>query len=249
MTFMNLTAVACLGVAAFAQAVEFDYNRPANFNAYKTYQWVDYTPVLPGDQLLDQDIKHAVDEQLGVKGLRVSRVAVICISLIRHRSRRRSSLTAGLGWWSVWWGDRGDTRVTSSTIDIGKLVIGLFDPVSRQLVWRGAAAKTLDIKKDPDKNYRNLEKAMARLFRNYPPVRVRVRLHAGEAACATMAAQQIAKRQAAGERARADHADKRCGRRCSRSMASTIIAAALSMPICELIIMLYRCGSFQSCPK
>lgn len=70
MTFMNLTAVACLGVAAFAQAVPFDYNRPANFNAYKTYQWVDYTPVLPGDQLLDQDIKHAVDEQLAVKGLR-----------------------------------------------------------------------------------------------------------------------------------------------------------------------------------
>ena len=68
----------------------------------------------------------------------------------------------GLGNW-------GDTRVTTSTIDVGKLIIGLFDPATKQLVWRGSAAKTLDIKKDPDKNYRNLEKAMAKLFKNYPP--------------------------------------------------------------------------------
>ena len=63
----------------------------------------------------------------------------------------------------------GTTRVTSSTIDVGKLVIGLFDPGTKQLVWRGSASKTLAIKKDADKNYRNLEKTMAKLFRNYPP--------------------------------------------------------------------------------
>ena len=66
-------------------------------------------------------------------------------------------------------GRLGQHSVTSSTIEVGKLVIGLFDPATKQLVWRGSASKTLDIKKDPDKNYRNLEKAMAKLFRNYPP--------------------------------------------------------------------------------
>lgn len=71
--------------------------------------------------------------------------------------------------WGGPWGNLGNTRVTSSTIEAGKLVIGIFDPASKQLVWRGSASKTLDIKKDPDKNYRNLEKAMAKLFRNYPP--------------------------------------------------------------------------------
>jgi hypothetical protein len=78
-----------------------------------------------------------------------------------------------LGWGGpfAWgpWGNWGNTRVTSSTIEVGKLAIGLFDPATNQLVWRGSASKTLDIKKDPDKNYRNLEKAMAKLFRNYPP--------------------------------------------------------------------------------
>src|ERR1700730_12059172 len=59
-----------LGVAAFAQEVQFDYNHSANFNAYKTYQWIDYKPVEIGDELMDQDIKGAVDEQFAGKGLR-----------------------------------------------------------------------------------------------------------------------------------------------------------------------------------
>ena len=41
MKLINLAAFVCLGGAAFAQEVQFDYNRSANFNAYKTYQWVD----------------------------------------------------------------------------------------------------------------------------------------------------------------------------------------------------------------
>ena len=65
------------------------------------------------------------------------------------------------------WGSGG--RVTTSTVDVGKLVIGLFDGAAKRLVWRGSASKTLSISKDPDKNYRNLEKALAKLFRNYPP--------------------------------------------------------------------------------
>jgi hypothetical protein len=49
------------------------------------------------------------------------------------------------------------------------LLIDLYDPARKQLVWRGDATKTIDIKREPDKNYRNLQKAMAKLFKNYPP--------------------------------------------------------------------------------
>ena len=171
MKYITLTALACLGVAAFAQDVQFDYDRSANFNAYKTYQWVDYNRVDVGDQLLDRDIKRAVDEQLAGKGLRrVESGGDLLVGYQASISQEKEFDSLGSGWGGgPWWGNWGDTRVTSSTIDIGKLVIGLFDPATKQLVWRGSAAKTLDIKKDPDKNYRNLEKAMAKLFKNYPP--------------------------------------------------------------------------------
>jgi hypothetical protein len=172
MKLINLTAFLCLGVAAFAQDVQFDYDRSANFSAYKTYQWVDYKRVDVGDQLLDRDIKRAVDEQLAGKGLRrVESGGDLVVGYQASISQEKEFDSLGSGWGGgPWWGPwGGDTRVTSSTIDIGKLVIGLFDPATKQLVWRGSAAKTLDIKKDPDKNYRNLDKAMAKLFKNYPP--------------------------------------------------------------------------------
>ena len=169
MRHINLTVLVCLGVAAFAQQVHFDYDRSANFSAYKTYRWVNYQEVQVGDQILDQDIKHAVDAQLAGKGLRrveSSGDLIVGYQVAISQEKEFNSLGGGPGWWGGPW---GNTRVTSSTIEVGKLVIGLFDPVTKQLVWRGAASKTLNISKDPDKNYRNLENAIAKVFRNYPP--------------------------------------------------------------------------------
>jgi hypothetical protein len=167
---INLAILVCL--AAFGQEVQYDYDRSANFNAYKTYQWVDYRAVPVGDQILDQDIKRAVDAQLAGKGLRrVESGGDLLAGYQTAISQEKQYDSLGWGGPHAWgpFGNWGNNRVTSSTIDVGKLVIGLFDPVSKQLVWRGAASKTLDINKDPDKNYRNLEKAMAKLFKNYPP--------------------------------------------------------------------------------
>ena len=169
---MNLIAFLCLSVAAVAQDVQFDYDRSANFSSYKTYQWIDYKPVPPGDQLLDQDIKRAVDEQLAGKGLRrVETGGDLVVGYQAGISQEKEFNSLGGGGWGGWGGPFGwgNTRVTTSTIDIGKLVIGLFDPSNKQLVWRGTASKTLNISKDPNKNYQTLEKAMAKLFRNYPP--------------------------------------------------------------------------------
>jgi hypothetical protein len=37
-----------------------------------------------------------------------------------------------VGWSPPWWGNWGDTWVTTSTIEIGELVIGLFDPEAKR---------------------------------------------------------------------------------------------------------------------
>ena len=169
MKLINVIAFLCLSVAAVAQDVQFDYDRSANFNAYQTYQWIDFKPVEPGDQLLDQDIKRAVDAQLAGKGLRrVETGGDLVVGYQTGISKEKEFNGFGPGLWGGPFG-WGNARVTESTIDIGQLVIGLFDPSNKQLVWRGSASKTLNISKDPDKNYQALEKAMAKLFRNYPP--------------------------------------------------------------------------------
>ena len=172
MKYIILTAFLCLGVAVFAQQVQFDYDRSADFSAYKTYQWVDYQRVLVGDQLLDQDIKRAVDEQLAGKGLRrVESGGDLLVGYQKSISEEKQFDAFGSGfggWGGPGWGNLGDIHGTASTVENGTLTVGLFDPGAKHLVWRGSASKTLDIKKDPDKNYRNLQKAMAKLFKNYP---------------------------------------------------------------------------------
>jgi Domain of unknown function (DUF4136) len=153
MKHINLIALLCLSGVAFAQEVQFDYNRSANFNVYKTYQWVDYKPVQVGDQLLDQDIKRAVDAQLAGKGLRrVESGGDLHVGYQAAISQEKQFDSLGSGGWGgpFGWGNWGNTRVTTSTIEIGKLVIGLFDPATKQLVWRGSASRTLDIE-DPDR--------------------------------------------------------------------------------------------------
>ena len=65
---MLLTGFLCLAAVVMAQDVNFDYDRSANFSAYKTYQWVD-APAAANNQLMDQNIKRAVDAQLMLKGM------------------------------------------------------------------------------------------------------------------------------------------------------------------------------------
>ena len=155
----------CLGVAAQAQDVHFDYDRTANFSAYRTYEWVDLKAPQFSDQLLDQDIKHAVDGQLAIKGLRrVDHGGDLEVTY--HAALNQEKQFNGFSMGPRW---DGFGQVTTSTIAVGMLVVDMFDPAKNQLVWRGDAEKALDIKKDPDKNFRNLEKAMAKLFKNYPP--------------------------------------------------------------------------------
>lgn len=58
---------------------------------------------------------------------------------------------------------------TSSTISIGALVLDMYDPGTKQLVWTGTAQKTLDPRSNQEKNMKNLNKAMTKLLKNYPP--------------------------------------------------------------------------------
>jgi hypothetical protein len=68
-----------------------------------------------------------------------------------------------------WRRGMGSATATSSDISIGTLVLDIYDAKAKQQVWTGRATKQLNPSKDPAKNQKNLEKAMAKLLKNYPP--------------------------------------------------------------------------------
>jgi hypothetical protein len=61
------------------------------------------------------------------------------------------------------------TYGSTSTIYVGQLDLSMYDSAEKQLVWRGAASKTLDTKAKPEKKEKNISKAVAKLLKNYPP--------------------------------------------------------------------------------
>lgn len=196
----------------YGQDVHYNYDRGANFQSYRTYQWVapqsgqpkadvpaglpklptnpslpaDLSSVpiglptsasnIPDDQLLDQDIRRAVDAQLAEKGLtKVDKGGDLLVGYQAHVREEKGINLSGSGtngWWGggpYWGGGFASLQGQTSTIPIGTLVVGLYDPARKQLIWRGDASKTIELKKDPNKNYGNLQKAMVKLFKNYPP--------------------------------------------------------------------------------
>jgi hypothetical protein len=80
MTF--LTAFLVTAACAYGQDVHYNYDRNANFSAYKTYQWVDIPGGTVPDQLIDNDIKRSADEQLAQRGLIKVEQNADCTSVI-----------------------------------------------------------------------------------------------------------------------------------------------------------------------
>jgi hypothetical protein len=72
----------------------------------------------------------------------------------------------GPGWgWGYW----GPSQVTYNTYVTkqGTLVVELADAKDKQILWRGSATDT--ISDNSNKNISNLDKAVVKLFKNYPP--------------------------------------------------------------------------------
>jgi hypothetical protein len=80
----------------------------------------------------------------------------------------------GAGWYGGGWygpgGGMSTTRGSTSTIYVGQLAVDMYDSANHDLVWRGVASKTLDAKAKPEKQQKNLAKAVKKLLKNYPPV-------------------------------------------------------------------------------
>ena len=81
-------------------------------------------------------------------------------------SQEQSLYVSGMGWGGL---RDGAVQGQTSIVPVGTIVVDLYDPEQEQLIWCGDATKTIDLKRDPDKNYKTLQKAMAKLFKNYPP--------------------------------------------------------------------------------
>ena len=148
-----------------AQDVRYNFMPRTDFSKYRTYKWVNIRGGHP-DQIMDAEIRQFVDSQLTSKGMSKtdSDKADLYIgyqTAVNQETQWDAFGSRAFGMHTGSW--------TSSTISVGTLVLDMYDPGTKQLVWTGSATKTIDPGSNHEKNMKNLDKAMAKLLKNYPP--------------------------------------------------------------------------------
>jgi Domain of unknown function (DUF4136) len=166
---------------AIGQDVRYNFDKNADFSKFKTYKWVTLKDAAKPNDLIDKQIVSAVDSELAAKGL--SRIDGDNADLFigyqagvgqeKQFTSYNSDWGYGGGWYrGGWYGGAGGMSTTTgqtSTIYVGQLALDMYDSTNRDLAWRGVASKTLDPKAKPEKQEKNLKKAVAKLLKNYPP--------------------------------------------------------------------------------
>ncbi len=155
--------------AALAQDVTTNSMPGADFTKYHTYKWVTIEGATYPNQIVDQQIKDAIDSQLAAKGLTKTTddKADLYVGYQVSLSQQTQWNAYGMGGGLRWGG--GMATAQSSTINTGTLVLDMYDPSTKQLVWTGRATKTIDPNNSQEKKQKNLDKAMQKLLKNFPP--------------------------------------------------------------------------------
>ena len=178
---LSFVMIVLAATIASSQDTRYNFDRNADFSKFKTYKWVTLKNAAQLDNLLDQQIKAAVDAELARKGLtKVEDDSANLFIGYQAAVGQEKQFTSygtdwgyGGGWYrGGWYGPSGGMSTTTgqtSTIYVGQLALDMYDSANHSLVWRGLGSKTIDPKAKPDKQQKNLQKAVAKILKNYPP--------------------------------------------------------------------------------
>ena len=171
-----IAALVLAPVVLVAQKTSFDYDKTANFSAYKTYALKDGKKV--GDPLIDNRITAAIESQLAAKGL-TKDDAKPDVTVIYHVAfDKKQDITAysygggGYGPYAYRWGGGwggGTTDVRVNEILVGTLIIDVADANKGEMVWRGMGVKEVDVQAKADKRDKNINNAVTKILKNFPP--------------------------------------------------------------------------------
>lgn len=179
--FLTIPLLLMGASSAIAQDVRYDFDKEKDFSKYKTYKWVEIKGADRPDDLTAKALKDALDAELAKKGLTKTDADTAdlymgyqtAVGTEKEFTSYNTGWGYGPGWGGGWYGYGGMATTTTygqtSTVYVGQLDLSMYDSAQKQLVWRGTASKTLDPKAKPEKKQKNINKAVAKLLKNYPP--------------------------------------------------------------------------------
>jgi len=174
-------ATPCLGLLALlisgcaSPKVGYDYDRGADFSAYRTYEWLPDSRSPAGDRRIDNDlvdarIRAAVDGQLRRKGY-TSPAAGQPDFYVAYQAAVTDMMKGASTQRYI--GDRATGLYTTvnaiQPYKDGALLVDILDGATQKLVWQGTASAEVEpgmTAKERDERIARVVKAM---FEHFPP--------------------------------------------------------------------------------
>jgi len=166
--------LALVAMPAMAQKVTIDYAHDFDFEAIKTFQYVDTKESdVKGNAIMAQRVEDMIKKELREGGgTEVSENPDIYVTYHFTSQENTSYNTTSMGYggyggyyggWGGWggMGGMGTSTTYATTYTEGTLIIDLYDPESKKLVWRGTG--TVTVKDKPEKQVKQVDKILTKI--------------------------------------------------------------------------------------
>ncbi|ABZ75939.1 conserved hypothetical protein [Shewanella halifaxensis HAW-EB4] len=175
--------------ACSSMRADSDYDPSFNFSDIKTFAWVerktdDNSYQLDG--LMDQRVRTAVDNQLSLKGIKLTNAATADV-LVNYLTKVDKQIDVdtfntnygynpyGYGYnpygYGYNWGmsPAMNTQTIVREYNVGTLILDMVDRASGKLIWRGTVADTIQNENTPDERVEAVNQAVAAMLKSFPP--------------------------------------------------------------------------------
>ena len=181
-----LILLASLAAGCSTMEVAVDYDRERNFSGLSTFDWIPDPQTPTGDPriddntLLDRRIRRAVESELMAKGFAKSAESPdfwLAYHVTLDRRQSVSTINRRYGYGPGWgWTARGEPYATRQRADPfvfeydeGSLLLDVVDPEGRDLIWRGAATDEVSFSASPAAREQQINEAVRRMLKKFPP--------------------------------------------------------------------------------
>jgi hypothetical protein len=169
------TVVLLLALPAAAQKVNIDYSHDFDFDAVKTFQYVDSSESDISNAMMHDRIVSAFKRELKEGGLtEVTSDPDLLVTY--HATTKENTVynTTNFGYggyhggWYGYGGSMGTSTTSASTYTEGTLIFDAYDPVEKKMVWRGMG--TVTVKAKPEKQTKQIDKILDKLGKRWDKI-------------------------------------------------------------------------------
>jgi hypothetical protein len=158
-----------------AQKVDYYSAAGTSFAQYKTYKWQRADKALYPEKVLDEMFIRTINGELARKGLSQTENddpdLIVTYQIAIMDDMEWSAGHSNIPWQGMVGapGLQGGPVGGSNAIKKGSFILDFYDVKQKRQVWQAHATKTLANTTDFRKREKNTQKAMAKIFKNYPP--------------------------------------------------------------------------------